>query len=222
MMRWKKNFYKLIELIGVTGLVLLIQGMAVTGSFYYTDNYDWCWRRDAAFFSAPENKKELAADFYNFRMLVLSPKEDMGSALVSAASTLHTDEIGRGLRRVYYGARYMMYAGLALGIFAFLFLHRRRCYQLFRVGALVSVFLPVLFLLAAFFLHRTDTVNWISCVLFSKYEAVFSDDAAFTSILPRGLMLGYALSYAVIWLLGCLASLAVYYIKRKHRRPHRF
>lgn len=222
MMKLKKNFYKLIELLGVAGLVLLIQGMAVTGSFYYTDNYDWCWQRDAAFSAVPENKRALEADFYNFRMLVLSPEEDMGSALVSETSTAHTDGIGRGLRRVYYNARYMMYAGVALGFLAFLFLHRRRCYQLFRIGALVSVFLPVLFLLAAFFLRRADTVNWLACVLFSKYEAVFYDDAAFTAILPRGLMLGYAFSYAGIWLLGCLASAGVYYTKRKHRSPHRF
>lgn len=221
-MKLKKNFYKLTELLGVIGLILLIQGMAVTGSFYYTDNYDWCWQRDTAFSAALENKKSMEADFYNFRMMVLSPKEDMGSALVSAESTAHTDEIGRGLRRVYYNARYMMYTGLAMGLLAFVFLHRRRCYQLFRVGAMVSACLPALFLLGTFLLHHTDTVNWLACVLFSKYEAVFYDDAAFTAILPRGLLLGYVFSYVGIWALGCLACLAVYYIKRKHRSPHRF
>ncbi len=221
MIKIKKILYKFIGLLGVLGIVLMVQGAAVSGSFYYTDNYDRCRNRDGNFADISDSGDELKAEFYNFRMMVLS-EDNLGSALVSQPATEHTNQVVHWLNRVYFYSRYLMIGGLLLGIFAFLCLYRRKCYQLFRIGALLTLILPFFILAVAMVTRFSAVKNVISCVFFSDYKAVFYDDNAFVSILPRGLLLGYAVSYIILWLGGCAAAAFIYRTKRKHRSPYRF
>lgn len=150
MLKHKKRFYKWIEFFTVIGIVLMIQGMAVTGSFYYADPYSFCLNQDPRYvlseLPATLIRSEAEAEFYNFRMQVLLG-DGTGKTLVSQESTEHTDHVTYILHQIYFIARIFLWAGVCLCVLAFLILRRKKRYRVLRVGAFFSFIIPPVCLL---------------------------------------------------------------------------
>lgn len=208
-------------MLAVVGMVCLIHGMALTGAMYYTDNYARCYERDEKMANEEYSQEELSAEFYNFRMMMYTGA-DVPEALVSMQASAHTNEIGQKLHRIYLAARLILWSGCILCVFAFLILRYRKRYRVLLKGVAASGLIPLVLVCVLSLVRFSAVKNVFACVLFSKYERIFYDDAAFISILPTGIFLGYFMSYLVIWLVASGVFLCVYYTKKKHRRPYEF
>lgn len=218
-MHRKKRFYKWIELFTIIGLVCLIHGMALTGSLYYTDNYTGCYEHDRQM--AAEDYAVKEAEFDNFRMMLYFG-EEIPRALVSMQATVHTNEIGFWLHRIYATGRVILWSGTVICLLAFLVLRRRKRYKVLRKGVMAALTVPFVLLVFGLVVRFSAVKNWIACIFLSRYDRVFYDDKEFVSILPRGIFLGYVRSYLLIWLAASAVFLIVYYTKKKHRRPYEF
>lgn len=212
-MKLKRIIRKLMKLLTLISFVILVQTMAVVGAFHFVEPFEFCYAKDEEVQNNGLSKAETKAEYYNFKMTVLSDEDD---------ENLPVDDVTQKLQRIQKWAYTAMVVCFVLCVCMAIYWLRGRHYTFLKDLVIGSLITPFLFVVLGVLFDRQLAWRLALAVFGNRYEMLFGENASLLIVLPDGVFLCHFLVYFLIWVCMTISAYLVYRTKRKHRKPHEF
>ncbi len=199
---------------------ILVQTMAVVGTFHFVEPFDFCYERDENIQNNGLSKAETKANYYNFKAAVLSMDED--SVLIDNYENDNTKVVLKELKTIQCTAYQCTILCIGLAICLAIYWGVVRHYVFLKDLVKASLITPIIFLVIGAVWNRQLIWGMVTAIFGNNYTVLFSGDNQILSVLPAGIFLCHLLAYVLIWMLLTVAIYGIYMVKRKHRKPHVF